>query len=69
MNDHNRPFEWLYGRRPVIEVLRAGRRKIHEVVLQQSKERSEELDAIERAARARGIQPRRMKRDEIDRLT
>ena len=69
MKDHNRPFEWLYGRRPVIEVLRAGRRKIHEVVLQQSKERSEELDAIERAARALGIQPHRMKRDEIDRLT
>ncbi|MGN1360025.1 MAG: 23S rRNA (guanosine(2251)-2'-O)-methyltransferase RlmB [Kiritimatiellia bacterium] len=69
MRDTIRSSEWLYGRRPVIEVLRAGRRKIHEVVLQQSKERSEELDAIERDARALGIQPHRMKRDELDRLT
>lgn len=61
--------EWLYGRRPVIEVLRAERRQIHEVVLLQSKERSEELDAIERAARSLGLLPHRMRRDEMDRLT
>ena len=40
--------ELLYGRQPVLETLRAGRRKVRRVILRRGAKPSEELDAIAR---------------------
>jgi 23S rRNA (guanosine2251-2'-O)-methyltransferase len=47
--------EILYGRQPVLETLRAGRRRTQRVLLREGVKPSAELDAIRRAAAARGV--------------
>ena len=48
--------EWIYGRNPVVECLRAGRREISEVILPPfDKNESDEIASIRLTARERGI--------------
>lgn len=61
--------EWLYGRNPVIEVLRAGRRTVSEMVLPPpSKDESDEIASLRLTAQQRRIVVRTMDRDGLDRL-
>ena len=66
-----RGAEWLYGRRPVIEALRAGRRRFDELhigaALRDDCSESElaEIDALARAA---GVRPAATERRELDSL-
>ncbi len=58
---------WIYGRRPVLETLRAGRREFHELIVPSgpATEETEEMLAI---ARARRIPVRAAQRGECDRI-
>ena len=61
--------EWLYGRNPVIETLRAGRRTVHEMILPPfDKNETDEIASLRATARARGIPVRQEERDRLDRL-
>lgn len=61
--------EWLYGRNPVIEALRAGRRTFHEMVLPlASKDEPDEIASLRLTAQKRHIMVRTMDRDGLDRL-
>lgn len=51
--------EMIYGRRPVYEALRAGRRRIEGILLRDSLRPCPDLQAIERMAESQGIQVRR----------
>ncbi len=62
--------EWIYGRNPVIEVMRAGRRKIDEVILPpQERGEADEIAAIRAAAREIGAVVRSEDRRRLDMLT
>ena len=62
--------EWIYGRNPVIETLRAGRRTVSEMVLPPyDKGESDEIASLRATARARGIMVRTEDRDRLDKLT
>ena len=62
--------EWIYGRNPVVEVLRAGRRTVNEMILPPfDKGESDEMASLRATARARGIVVRTEDRDRLDRLT
>ena len=62
--------EWIYGRNPVAEALRAGRRTFSEVVLPPpERKEAEEIAAIRAAAHARGIVVRAESRARLDLLT
>lgn len=61
--------EWIYGRRPVIEVLRSGRRHFHEVVMAETKDRSPELDEIRRLAATCNVFVKSAGREELARYT
>jgi len=61
--------EWLYGRNPVAEALRAGRRTFSEIVLPPGRrDETEEIAAIRLAASRMGIMARCMEPDRLDRL-
>jgi len=59
--------EWIYGRRPVIEVLRAGRRLVYDIVQTAGKDSAETAE-IAMLARDRGLMLKTAKRDELDQL-
>ena len=62
--------EWIYGRNPVIEALRAGRRDFNMLALPPSAQgESDEIASIRLTAHARGIPVRTMDRHELDKLT
>ena len=62
--------EWIYGRNPVIEVMRAGRRKIDEVILPPPERgEADEIAAIRAAAREIGAVVRSEDRRRLDMLT
>ena len=62
--------EWIYGRNPVIEALRAGRRTINEMILPPyDKSEADEIASLRATARARGIVVRNEDRDRLDKLT
>lgn len=62
--------EWIYGRNPVIEALRAGRRTFTEVILPPSeKGEADEIAAIRATAQARNIVVRTEDRKRLDMLT
>ena len=63
--------EWIYGRNPVVEALRAGRRTISEMILPpRDKNETDDLIASLRAtAQARGIVVRHEERDRLDKMT
>ncbi|MBP5510422.1 MAG: 23S rRNA (guanosine(2251)-2'-O)-methyltransferase RlmB [Kiritimatiellae bacterium] len=61
--------EWIFGRRPVAEVLRAGRRKVYEAALPQPfRGTGGELDEILSLLNTGGIAVRRMPREQLDRI-
>jgi 23S rRNA (guanosine2251-2'-O)-methyltransferase len=57
----SRGFDQIEGRRAVRELLRAGRRRVHTVLLS-----GDGLDEIEAQARAAGVKVQRVPRDQID---
>lgn len=57
----SRGFDQIEGRRAVRELLRAGRRRVHTVLLS-----GDGLDEIEAQARAAGVNVQRVPRDQID---
>jgi 23S rRNA (guanosine2251-2'-O)-methyltransferase len=57
----SRGADQVEGRRAVLELLRAGRRRVHAVLLS-----GEGLDEIEATARAAGVKVQRVPRDQID---
>ena len=62
--------EWIYGRNPAVEVLRAGRRTVSEMILPPfDKGESDEIASLRATARARGIPVRCEDRDRLDRMT
>jgi 23S rRNA (guanosine2251-2'-O)-methyltransferase len=61
--------EWLYGRNPVIEALRAGRRTFTEMILPPaSKDESDEIASLRLTAQQRHIMLRTADRDRLDRI-
>lgn len=60
--------EWIYGRRPVAELLRAGRRHVYEAVLPQEGRDGRELTDIRGQLLAAGVALRTVSRREIDLL-
>ena len=62
--------EWIYGRNPVTEALRAGRRTFNSIALPPAMQgESDEIASIRLTARARGIAVRKADRHELDKLT
>ena len=62
--------EWLYGRRPVIEALRAGRRSFSEIVLPPpDKNECDEIAILRATAHERGIVVRTEDRRRLDVIT
>lgn len=64
-----RRHEMLYGRRPVLETLRAGRRSVHRVFLRPGFEKRPELDGIVALARERGVSTSSAGPAELDRIS
>jgi 23S rRNA (guanosine2251-2'-O)-methyltransferase len=60
--------DWIYGRRPVLEVIKAGRRHLYEAILPQDGHDSPEVAELRRAVLDRAIPFRRAERDELDAL-
>ena len=60
--------DWIYGRRPVSEVLKAGGRHIYEAVLPPEGHDSQDLSAIRSAVQGRNIPFKFMEREELDEL-
>jgi 23S rRNA (guanosine2251-2'-O)-methyltransferase len=60
--------EWIYGRRPVLELLRAGRRHIYEAALPADERPSAELAEVRRLALAARLPVRSLTRRELDAL-
>lgn len=58
---------WIYGRRPVLETLRAGRREISELIVP-SGPATDEVEEMIEIARARRIPVRAAQRGECDRI-
>lgn len=62
--------EWIYGRNPVYEALRAGRRNVMEMALPPpSKNEGDDIAKLRATAAARGIVCRGEERDRLDKLT
>lgn len=60
--------ETLYGRNPVLEVLRAGRRTASELLLAQGLKGDARLDEIRRRAEQSGVRTRTLPRADLDRI-
>ena len=61
--------EWIYGRNPVIEALRAGRRTFTEIILPPgSKDEADEIASLRLTAQQRHIMIRTADRDRLDHL-
>lgn len=58
--------EWIYGRRPVLEVVRAGKRHLYEVVLPREGRDAPEMAELRGALVERGVPFRVAERDELD---
>lgn len=58
---------WIYGRRPVLEALRAGRREIYEVIVP-SGPATDEVEEMVSLARARRLPLRAAQRGECDKI-
>ena len=62
-------IDLLYGRRPVYEVLRAGRRRIYRLLLAEGvREHADSVAQIVSLAQAKGVQATRCNRRELDRV-
>ncbi|MFO7936932.1 MAG: 23S rRNA (guanosine(2251)-2'-O)-methyltransferase RlmB [Kiritimatiellia bacterium] len=60
--------EWIYGRRPVSEVLKAGVRHIYEAVLPLERPHKQDMPAIRQALQAGNIPCRFAGRDDLDEI-
>lgn len=58
----------VYGRQPVVELLRAGRRDVHRLYLHDAEVRGDGLVEIVQAAKARGVTPILVDRRELERI-
>ena len=61
--------EWLYGRRPVLEALKAGKRHIHEAILPRVKRDTPEIAELRALLLAQGALTRHAERHELDNLS
>jgi len=61
--------EWIFGRRPVIEVFEARRRQLHELVVADEGRESPDLAQARAAASRAGVPVRKMSRRDLDLLT
>ncbi len=61
--------EWIYGRRPVHELLSAGRRHVYEVILPTGGRESPDVAELRALALKRGAGVRSLGRQELDTLT
>lgn len=61
--------DWLYGRRPVLEALRANRRHFYQICLAEGTDGSQGIADIRALAESRGINFRIASREELDELT
>jgi 23S rRNA (guanosine2251-2'-O)-methyltransferase len=60
--------EWIYGRNPVLEVLRSGRRRVHKIEIASSVEMSDSLSEILAHAEKSDLAVERLSRTELDRI-
>jgi 23S rRNA (guanosine2251-2'-O)-methyltransferase len=60
--------DWIYGRRPVLEVLKSGARHIYEAVLPPDGHDKQELAAIRRLVLQKDIPCKSIERDDLDQL-
>ena len=60
--------EWIYGRRPVLEVVKAGQRHLYEAVLPQEGHDSPEVAELRGLLLGRGVPFRTRDREELDEL-
>jgi 23S rRNA (guanosine2251-2'-O)-methyltransferase len=60
--------DWIYGRRPVLEVVKAGQRHLYEAVLPQEGRDSPEIAELRGLLLGRGIPFKTLDRDELDEL-
>jgi 23S rRNA (guanosine2251-2'-O)-methyltransferase len=60
------PNEYLYGRRAVVEALKAGRRNIRRLILAQGAEKNEPFTAAINLAKERGLWVEAVRREQID---
>ena len=58
--------ELIYGRQPVTELLAAGRRAIHEILIQDSVKETEEITSLETLCKEKNIPVRRCKKADFD---
>ncbi|HOR97120.1 MAG TPA: 23S rRNA (guanosine(2251)-2'-O)-methyltransferase RlmB, partial [Kiritimatiellia bacterium] len=58
--------DWIYGRRPVLEVLKAGRRHLYEAVLPPAGRDAPEIAEMRDLLLARGVPFRTLERSELD---
>ena len=61
--------EWIYGRRPVMEVLRAKRRHIYEAVLPSGGRDSPDVAELRGVLLTAGVSMQAMQREELDKLS
>ena len=66
--DRSERGDWIYGRRPVLEVLRAGRRHIYEAVLPPAGRDAPEVAELRALLLAQGVPSRSLDREELDEL-
>lgn len=60
--------DWIYGRRPVLEVVKAGKRHLYEAVLPQEGRDSPEVAELRGLLVERGVPFKHMEREELDEL-
>lgn len=60
-------MEFIYGRRPIFELLQAGKRSLHKLWIAEGTERGVVEDIL-RMARERGVPIERTRRDRLDRM-
>jgi len=60
--------DWVYGRRPALEVLKAGKRHVYEAVLPQEGHDSPEVAELRRLLLDKGVSFSHLERDELDGL-
>ena len=60
--------EWIYGRRPVAEVLKSGRRHVYEAILPLVQHENQDMACIRQAVQLKNIHCRYAERDDLDEI-
>ncbi len=66
--DRSERGDWIYGRRPILEVLRAGKRHIYEAVLPPTGRDAPDVAELRALLLAQGVPARTLDHDELDDL-